>query len=119
MPTPWEKEGFDKMDLAYQKIRREINEKIARMKKEKAPQAGVEKVEQESDRLSRDHAKKMDDCFSKSRFRDKVGVFEGAGYSAKGLYRPMLDCLMFTKGKKPFCTVCEQAVIRVIKNYSK
>ncbi|MCK4364394.1 MAG: peptidase M64, partial [Candidatus Aminicenantes bacterium] len=49
----------------------------------------------------------------------KVGVFEGAGYSAKGLYRPMLDCLMFTKGKKPFCKVCEQAVIRVIKHYSE
>ncbi|GAH38706.1 unnamed protein product, partial [marine sediment metagenome] len=119
IPTPWEKEGFDKMDLAYQKIRREINEKIARMKREKAPQAEVEKVEQESDRLSRDHAKKVDDYFSKSRFRDKVGVFEGAGYSAKGLYRPMLDCLMFTKGKKPFCKVCEQAVIRVIKHYSE
>lgn len=119
IPTPWEKEGFDKMDLAYQKIRREINEKIARMKREKAPQAEVEKVEQESDRLSRDHAKKVDDYFSKSTFRDKVGVFEGAGYSAKGLYRPMLDCLMFTKGKKPFCKVCEQAVIRVIKHYSE
>lgn len=119
IPTPWKKEGFDKMDLAYQKIRREINEKIARMKREKAPQAEVEKIEQESDRLSRDHAKKVDDYFSKSRFRDKVGVFEGAGYSAKGLYRPMLDCLMFTKGKKPFCKICEQAVVRVIKYYSE
>jgi len=119
IPTPWEKESFDKMDLVYQKIRREINEKITRMKREKAPQAEVEKVEQESDRLSRDHAKKVDDHFSKSRFRDKVGVFEGAGYSAKGLYRPMLDCLMFTKGKKPFCKVCEQAVVRVIKYYSE
>lgn len=119
IPTPWKKEGFDKMDLAYQKIRREINEKIARMKREKAPQAEVEKIEQESDRLSRDHAKNVDDYFSKSRFRDKVGVFEGAGYSAKGLYRPMLDCLMFTKGKKPFCKICEQAVVRVIKYYSE
>lgn len=119
IPTPWKKEGFDKMDLAYQKIRREINEKIARMKREKAPQAEVEKIEQESDRLSGDHAKNVDDYFSKSRFRDKVGVFEGAGYSAKGLYRPMLDCLMFTKGKKPFCKICEQAVVRVIKYYSE
>jgi hypothetical protein len=30
----------------------------------------------------------------------------------------MLDCLMFTKGKKPFCKVCEQAVVRVIKHYT-
>jgi len=119
IPTPWEKEDFDKMDMAYQKIRSVINEKIARMKREKAPQAEIDKVEQESDRLSREHAKKVDDYFSKSRFKDKVGAFEGAGYSAEGLYRPMLDCLMFTKGKKPFCKVCEQAVVRVIKHYSE
>ncbi len=119
IPTLWEKEGFDKMDMAYQKMRREINEKIARMKREGAPQAEVEKVEQESELLSREHAKKMDDYLLKSRFRDKVGAFEGAGYSAKGLYRPMLDCIMFSKGKKPFCRVCEQAIIRAIKHYSK
>jgi len=119
IPTPWEKEDFDKMDMAYQKIRREINEKIAKMKRKKVPQAEVEKVEQESERLSREHAEKLDDYLSASRFKDKVGVFEGAGYSAKGLYRPMLDCLMFTKGKKPFCKVCEQAVVRVIKHYTE
>ena len=119
IPTPWEKEGFDKMDMAYQRIRREINEKIARMKREGGPQAEVEKVEQESELLSREHAEKMDDYLLKSRFRDKVGAFEGAGYSTKGLYRPMLDCIMFSKGKKPFCRVCEQAIIRAIKHYSK
>jgi hypothetical protein len=119
IPTPWEKEGFDKMDEAYQKIRSELNEKIARMKREKAPQAEVEKAEMESERLSREHAEKMDDYLAKSKFKDKVGAFEGAGYSAQGLYRPMLDCLMFTKGKKPFCKVCEQAVVRVIKHFSQ
>ena len=119
IPTPWEKEDFDKMDLAYQKIRREINEKIAKMKREGAPKAEVEKVEQESELLSREHAKKVDDYLLKSRFRDKVGAFEGAGYSAQGLYRPMLDCIMFTKGKKSFCKVCEQAIICVIKHYSE
>jgi hypothetical protein len=119
IPTPWEKEDFEKMDMAYQKIRRAINEKIARMKREKAAQVEIEKAELESDRLSREHAIKVDGYFSKSKFRDKVGAFEGAGYSAKGLYRPMLDCLMFTKGKKPFCKVCEQAIIRVIKHYTE
>lgn len=119
IPTPWEKEAFDRMDNAYQKIRREINDKIARMKKEGIPLAEIEKVEQESERLSKEHAKKVDDYLLKSKFRDKIGAFEGAGYSAKGLYRPMLDCLMFTKGKKFFCKVCEQAVILVIKHYSE
>lgn len=119
VPTPWEKQEFDRMDEAYQKVRREINDRIARMKREGAPQAEVQKVEEESERLSREHAQKVDDYLSRSRFRGKVGAFEGAGYSARGLYRPMLDCIMFTKGKKPFCAVCEQAVVRVIKHYSE
>jgi hypothetical protein len=119
VPTPWEKEEFDRMDEAYQRIRGEINDKIARMKREGAPAAEVQKVEEESEKLSREHAEKVDDYLAKSRFKGRVGAFEGAGYSAQGLYRPMLDCLMFTKGKKPFCKVCERAVIRVIKHYSE
>jgi len=89
------------------------------MKREGAPAAEVQKVEEESERRSREHAKKVDNYLSKSRFKGQVGAFEGAGYSAKGLYRPMLDCLMFTKGKKAFCKVCAGAVVRVIKHYSE
>ncbi len=119
IPTSWEKEEFDRMDEDYQKVQREINDRIAKMKREGMPAAKVQKVEEESDRLSREHVKKVDNYLSKSRFKGQVGAFEGAGYSAKGLYRPMLDCIMFTKGKKPFCKVCAGAVVRVIKYYSE
>ncbi len=119
IPTPWEKEDFDKMDLNYQKIRGKINQEIARMKREGAPQEELEKLEEKSEKLSREHANKMDEYLRKSKFWEKVGAFEGAGYSAQGLYRPMIDCLMFSKGKKPFCKVCEQAVVRIIKHYSE
>jgi hypothetical protein len=119
IPTPWEKEEFDRMDNEYQKIRQEINTKIARMKREGAPEEEVLKAEAESERLSKQHAGKMDAYLQKSAFVDKVGAFEGAGYSSQGLYRPMLDCLMFSKGAKPYCKVCEQAVITVIKQYTE
>ncbi len=119
IPTPWEKDDFDQMDSAYQKVRQEINEKIAKMKREGAAREDVERIEQESEKLSQENAKKVDDYLSRSKFKDKIGAFEGAGYSAKGLYRPMLDCIMFTKGKKPFCKVCEKAVVRVIRHYSQ
>ncbi|MBM3284633.1 MAG: peptidase M64, partial [Candidatus Aminicenantes bacterium] len=118
IPTPWEKEEFDRMDMAYQKIRQEINERIAAMKRAAAPRAEVEKAEQDSEKLSRDHAAKVDEFLRGSKFWEKIGAFEGAGYSAQGLYRPALDCLMFTKGAKPFCKVCEQAVLRVIQFYT-
>ena len=119
IPTPWEKEEFDRMDNEYQKIRQQINEEIAQMKREEAPAEEVLKAETESERLSRQHADKMDAYLGKSAFVGKVGAFEGAGYSSKGLYRPMLDCLMFSKGAKPYCKVCEQAVINVIKQYTR
>lgn len=48
---------------------------------------------------------------------DTVGLFEGAGYSAKGLFRPAQDCKMFNKGKKDFCPVCRQAVARMIERF--
>ena len=119
IPTPWEKEEFDKKDSAYQKVRQEINEKIARMKRAGAPRDEIERAEEESERLSLENAKKADAYLSASRYVGKVGAFEGAGYSSEGLYRPMLDCLMFSKGDKPYCKVCERAIIRVIDHYTK
>ncbi|MBP1766367.1 MAG: IgA Peptidase superfamily, partial [Candidatus Aminicenantes bacterium] len=50
---------------------------------------------------------------------DKVGVFEGAGYASKGLYRPMIYCLMISNPKNEFCRVCERAIARMIDFYSR
>lgn len=119
VPTLWEKAEFDDMDNAYQRIRREVNGNIAKMKREGAAAADVARAEEESERLSREHADKVDAFLKASRFWGKVGAFEGAGYAAKGLYRPQLDCLMFTKGTKPFCKVCEAAVLRTILSYTE
>jgi hypothetical protein len=119
VPTPWEKEDFDRMDNAYQKVRREINAKIAALKREGAPSGRIAAAEEESERLSREHAARVDEFLMKSKFWNKVGAFEGAGYSARGLFRPAVDCLLFTKGAKPFCRVCEEAVARVIDYYCR
>jgi len=44
-----------------------------------------------------------------------VGVFEGAGYQAKGIYRPYHDCTMKTKSINNFCPVCKRAIRRTIE----
>ncbi|MDH7492496.1 MAG: M64 family metallopeptidase [Candidatus Saccharicenans sp.] len=119
VPTPWEKEEFDRMDLAYQKIRQEVNEKIARMKREGAPREEIARLEQESERLSLEQARKVDEFLARSRYAGKVGVYEGAGYASTGLYRPAVDCIMFTKGKKPYCPVCQEAVRQMIEFYCR
>lgn len=48
-----------------------------------------------------------------------IGAFEGAGYSAKGLYRPAFDCKMFSKRTIDFCPVCMCAVERMIRLYTR
>ena len=58
--------------------------------------------------MSRLNGLEVNAFFKKSRFQGKVGAFEGAGYAAKGLFRPMLDCIMFSRGLRPFCRVCER-----------
>lgn len=44
--------------------------------------------------------------------KKQVGVFEGGGYIAKGIYRPMDHCMM--RDFAPFCPACSQAIIRMI-----
>lgn len=49
-----------------------------------------------------------------------VGVFEGAGYSEKGVYRPVVNCMMrsFT-GDRTFCPVCQAVINKTIMKYTK
>ena len=119
VPTPWDKEKFDKMDLSYQKAREEIQAKIARMKIEGADRTEIQKAIRKSEDLSMDHSAKIAQFLKEIRFQGEVGAFEGAGYSSKGLYRPMLDCIMFTKGLKPYCKVCEKAILQMILHYTQ
>ncbi len=118
MPTPWKKKGFDKMDYAWQSERARMNNQIAELKRKHAATNDIIEAEREYDRRDAGHTRKVDEYFLQSRFFGVVGAFEGAGYMQYGLYRPMLDCLMFSKGKKPFCVVCENVVKQVINGYT-
>lgn len=47
-----------------------------------------------------------------------VGLYEGGGYSAKGIYRPAVDCRMKTNTATEFCPVCQRALERIINFYT-
>ena len=49
----------------------------------------------------------------------KVGVFEGAGYSPKGVYRGVQDCRMRINETPEFCAVCKKALQDIIDFYTK
>lgn len=48
-----------------------------------------------------------------------IGVFEGGGYMAKGIYRPVMDCRMKTNQAQGFCPVCQRAIEKMIGYYCK
>ncbi len=52
-------------------------------------------------------------------FRKTVGVFEGAGYQAKGIYRPMASCSMKDVIYNHFCPVCQKAIKKMLLFYTK
>jgi hypothetical protein len=92
LPTPYGKEAIDSLLFARPKVpeaaRREIDARIDSIKKVYAPVYG------------------------------KVGAFEGAGYASRGLYRPMVYCLMINNPKNEFCLVCREALARMIDFYA-
>lgn len=114
LPTPWGKDEYDAMDLAYQERRTAVNGHIAGLMRDGAPAAAVEAAKAEGERLFWEHQQQVDAWFAANPARDVVGAFEGAGYLSRGLYRSQLDCIMFTKGLKPFCAACRRGIVEVI-----
>jgi hypothetical protein len=110
LPTPWEKAEFDAMDQQYQAQRADVNRQIADASRSGGNVEEVESLKRLEESLSRSHAERISAYLAQCRMVGKVGAFEGAGYSAQGLYRPMLNCIMFSKEMRPFCKVCERAV---------
>ena len=119
VPTLWEKAAYEAMEMVYQKKRQETNEKIAALKRAGTPKAEIDALVAHSNEMSRLNGLEVNAFFKKSRFQGRVGAFEGAGYAAKGLYRPMLDCIMFSRGLRPHCRVCAAAIERTIRYYSE
>lgn len=48
-----------------------------------------------------------------------TGVYEGGGYSAKGIFRPAENCRMRTNEYPAFCPVCQGALRRIIEFYTE
>ncbi|MDR1341325.1 MAG: IgA Peptidase M64 [Prevotellaceae bacterium] len=53
-----------------------------------------------------------------AKYSSATGVFEGGGYVAKGIYSPQQNCRMNSISEK-FCPVCQRAIVKKIKYYSR
>jgi len=98
LPTSWEKKVYDSLETERGKL----------------------------DRLAPDYYAKREPLFQAEQkivrnpeLAGKVGAFEGSGYVSKGLYRPSLDCRMFSLSTVDFDPVCGAAIERMIGMYTR
>jgi hypothetical protein len=100
LPTPWDKDSYEKRTAEIQAERR-------RLRAAGAPESAM-------DALFATQQAWETKFLSSMAQSGKVGAFEGASYEPKGLYRPEADCIMFTRDEVGFCRVCRRAIERVI-----
>jgi hypothetical protein len=53
-----------------------------------------------------------------SKYNDALGVFEGGGYVAKGIYSPKQNCKMNSINAE-FCPACQRAIVKKIRYYTQ
>ncbi len=104
LPTPWVKQRFEEHSRAVRERRGQLIDEQA--------------SESEFDALFREQRETERDMLSSSPNAGAVGAFEGAMYEAQGLYRPEVDCIMFTRNMLGFCRVCRRALERIIELYA-
>jgi hypothetical protein len=63
--------------------------------------------------------KKLNQILEEPKLKSAIGCFEGGGYAANGVYRPSINCRMFSKSLVEFCPVCQQALVDMIDYYTK
>jgi hypothetical protein len=119
LPTPWEKDAYDREDSKYQEERKVLNAAIAEASTSGAPAEKIAELVENENHHAAIHSQWAEEFLRRSRWAGKVGAFEGAGYSSTGLYRPTLDCLMFSRRVQAFCPVCERAVEAMIHRYTE
>jgi hypothetical protein len=105
LPTPWEKEAYESASRAFQEERRALRE------------AGA--PEERLEELFRREQELFTEMLGGQAHAGAVGAFEGAGYQAHGLFRPTVDCVMFTRDEVGYCPVCSEAIVRIIDLHTR
>jgi hypothetical protein len=103
LPTLWEQDAYDSIKVVYQQKRRQMI----------ADGASADEMET----LFKQLKQSMIPMLKAQKYYGKVGAYEGGGYLAKGLYRPEVDCIMFSRNRDDFCKVCSEAIVKMIDWY--
>ncbi len=118
VPTPWGKQAYDSAAVAWPKERAELSYEISQLKSNGASKKKIDAAIAHYKKRSEEHANEVSNVMENEELLGKVGAFEGAGYMYTGMYRPSLNCIMFSHAEY-FCPVCQDAMIKMIRFYSE
>ncbi len=120
VPTEYGKEKIEALQAQRRKNREAQAQEVGQAKQQGQAEAQVKKIEAKYREADKALAKQIEDVRKQYAYlNDKVGVFEGAGYASKGLYRSMVYCLMISSPKDEFCLVCQRAIARMIDYFTE
>ncbi|MBE0536151.1 MAG: hypothetical protein IH624_10825 [Phycisphaerae bacterium] len=118
VPTPWGQEEIEKLRGEKDAQSDKITAKIARLEARNAPEA--KKIALHNELIAQN--RRVDEQIeairreNREKHADTIGVFEGAGYTAKGLYRSGIDT-DFVRGGQ-YNAVSRRAIEKVINHYT-
>jgi hypothetical protein len=119
VPTEYGKETIEALQAERRKNGQAQAKEVEDAKSRKASAKDIARIEEKYRKADAGLMAKIEAVRKKyADLEDKVGVFEGAGYASKGLFRPMIYCLMISSPKGEFCRVCQRAIARMIDFYS-
>lgn len=119
VPTEYGKEEIEALQAERRKSLENRAKEIEEAKKRNVPAKELERIEERYRQADAALGAKIEEVRKRyAHLEDKVGVFEGAGYSSKGLYRSMIHCIMISSPTTEFCRVCWRAIARMIDFYS-
>jgi len=120
VPTEYGKEKIESLQAERRKNREAQAKEVEQAKQKGQSETQVKKIQEKYREADKAIVIQIEDVRKHfASLNDKVGVFEGAGYASKGLYRPMVYCLMISNPKDEFCLVCRRAIGRMIDFYGE
>ncbi len=117
-PTDWGKEQTEALQAELGRNMKAMRTELEKAAAARLPADKVRTIQKRYHRIGEAVGARLADLQKKyAGLEEKVGLFEGAGYQSKGLFRPQLHCLMFSNGRDEFCAVCRRAIRRMIDYY--
>jgi hypothetical protein len=119
IPTEYGKDAVDALQAERLAARKAAAKEMAEAREKGAEAPKLKSLQDKAAESDKRFQARIEEIGKKfADLADKVGVFEGAGYSTKGLFRSQMNCIMISSPKNEFCAACRQALAAMIDYYT-